>query len=105
MSQETPPRGARQQVDLVRAPGTTRPVLGLIEPGSEDLRTRTLTQCGVSPSPRTEPSGALAVALPLRTCTVLAHQLPAAARRLLAEGETTRPSDAAGLVVVRVRLR
>lgn len=97
-------RSQRQRIDLVQLPGQTRPVIGHAEPAHDSQRVATLLQHGSAASPRSVPLGTLTEASDLRTRTVLAHRLPPALNRALAEGMTCESRVAPGGVVASVTL-
>ena len=86
-------RGGAEQVQLVLENGQSRPVIGTSQPAEdqaaiEQARLRVAQHWGGRASPRQANAGGITEALSLRSRTVLSHQLPAAAQRLLQEGLT-----------------
>lgn len=86
-------RGGAEQVQLVLENGQSRPVIGTSLPAedeaaAEQARARVALHWGGRASPRQTNAGGITEPLSLRSRTILSHQLPAAAQRLLQEGLT-----------------
>lgn len=87
-------RGQAQEVTLVLENGQTKPVIGTSEPAPDpdgnlaavQARVRAAAHWGATASPRARAAGGIVQPLPLRSRTILSHQLPQDAQQLLARG-------------------
>jgi hypothetical protein len=81
-----------RNVNLIRAPGSPRIVLGESEPLDDDRRARAATQWGTPmPAPRKQPLATIDTPLPARAQTILSYGLDPATRRLLDGGASPSP--------------
>ena len=106
-------RGGAQEVTLVLENGQTKPVIGTSQPPADpdgnlaavQARVRAAAHWGARASPRTQAAGGIVEPLPLRSRTILSHQLPQEAQALLnrgLDGQTKVPESG---VVATVALK
>lgn len=76
MSEKKPLRDGRDRVSVITLNGETRPQLGISHPQEDNRRSEAASYWGHAPrSPRQQPLATVDEPLPVRTQTILSHEL------------------------------